>query len=53
LRRNRATTAWIEPPLATGGLLTSTSFTLYVLAIIYRWLLPDNRPAGRNSLPPG
>jgi cobalt-zinc-cadmium resistance protein CzcA len=37
--------AEVQSPLATvviGGLISSTPFTLYVLPIIYRWLIPDN-----------
>ena len=37
--------AEVQSPLANvviGGLITSTPFTLYVLPLIYRWLLPDN-----------
>jgi cobalt-zinc-cadmium resistance protein CzcA len=36
--------AEVQSPLATvviGGLITSTPFTLYVLPLIYRWLIPD------------
>jgi len=42
---SRAAGAEVQRPLATvviGGLLTSTPFTLYVLPLIYRWLVPDN-----------
>ncbi len=42
---SHAAGAEVQRPLATvviGGLLTSTPFTLYVLPIIYKWLVPDN-----------
>jgi len=52
---SHAAGAEVQRPLATvviGGLLTSTPFTLYVLPIIYRWLLPDNGAgAGEKSSP--
>jgi cobalt-zinc-cadmium resistance protein CzcA len=42
---SHAAGAEVQRPLATvviGGLLTSTPFTLYVLPIIYRRMVPDN-----------
>ncbi len=47
---SHAAGAEVQPPLATvviGGLLTSTPFTLYVLPIIYKWLIPDNADDSR------
>ncbi|MDO8431427.1 MAG: CusA/CzcA family heavy metal efflux RND transporter [Candidatus Binatus sp.] len=41
---SRGAGAEVQSPLATvviGGLITSTPFTLYVLPLIYRWLIPD------------
>jgi cobalt-zinc-cadmium resistance protein CzcA len=49
---SHAAGAEVQRPLATvviGGLLTSTPFTLYVLPIIYRRLVPDN---GNRAAPP-
>jgi heavy metal efflux system protein len=53
---SHAAGAEVQRPLATvviGGLLTSTPFTLYVLPIIYKWLVPDNgtRAAHNEALP--
>ena len=48
---SHAAGAEVQRPLATvviGGLLTSTPFTLYVLPIIYRWMVPDNGKRGAN-----
>ncbi len=49
---SRAAGAEVQRPLATvviGGLLTSTPFTLYVLPIIYRWMVPDNGKRSANQ----
>ncbi|HEY2105309.1 MAG TPA: efflux RND transporter permease subunit [Candidatus Binataceae bacterium] len=49
---SHAAGAEVQRPLATvviGGLLTSTPFTLYVLPIIYRRLVPDH---GNHATPP-
>jgi len=44
--------AEVQRPLATvviGGLLTSTPFTLYVLPILYRWVVPANSARAAES----
>jgi heavy metal efflux system protein len=44
--------AEVQSPLATvviGGLISSTPFTLYVLPLIYRWLIPDNGEAKKPA----
>jgi cobalt-zinc-cadmium resistance protein CzcA len=49
---SRSAGAEVQRPLATvviGGLVTSTVFTLYVLPIIYRRIMPNGQPAAKST----